>query len=260
MVFMDKFEEGERLLELSVKLLTRTSVDHHLYDSSVLNITMLEECTRRMASTNSHIPNFPCYISYGSYCLEHLPLLVQSPFDENWFYDTFSEILYKMLLLFAGMVCCSNDIEQFKSLLQSFISLYCLKDPTILHTAIEITYDEEAFTQSQVETFIGAILEAGGDQIIDCMNIAGQRPLHIVANDQSLLKLLVDHGAHVDAVNSEGKTALPIGTFGVPSLYCTVANAIVKYSLPYQSIGLPPHVVQFVMLHDPECACITESV
>ena len=67
--------------------------------------------------------------------------------------------------------------------------------------------------------------------------------------------MLMKYGAHIDAVNSKGETAFPRGTFGVPSLYCTVANAIVQYSLPYQSIGLPSHAVQFkfIMLHDSTC-------
>ena len=162
--------------------------------------------------------------------------------------DAICEVLNLFSLWFhsAGAEGISTDTSDshdgFFSLLKLFVEryLYYEKNSTVLFIALEAVF---------TEPFIEAILKAGGDKAIDCANRQGQRPLHVAASGHTR-EMLMKYGAHVDAVNSKGETAFPRGTFGVPSLYCTVANAIVQYSLPYRSIGLPSHVVQFILLHD----------
>ena len=68
------------------------------------------------------------------------------------------------------------------------------------------------------------------------------------------------YGAHVDTTNSKGTLFIDIVKSKLPSykvlcsphlplsLYCTAANAVVKYCISYQ--GLPSHVIDFINLRD----------
>ena len=202
-----------------------------------------------------HVPNFPCYIRYGLQSLECAEQLLVKAAAKN--IDTElkhqRDLMIKILSLFLLWSTTISDSNKslFHSLLESFIDsyLYYSKESTILHEVIFIIQEGYSMTEEQKEAFIEAVLEAGCDKAIDEVDAEGLRPLHRASG--SNVKILIKHGAHVDATNSRGEIPLPKGTFGVPSLRCTVANAIVKYSLPYQSIGLPSHVVEFVKLHDP---------
>lgn len=107
----------------------------------------------------------------------------------------------------------------------------------------------------------------------DAMDSNGQRPLHLlfVGNnvDSDLLKLLLDNGVHIDAVNSSQKGA--IGVFRdhqrpssfphvepllappvPPSLTCLAARTVVATEVPYQIMNnVPPRVKRLASLHDP---------
>ena len=194
----------------------------------------------------NYAPNFPCYINYGIQSLECVRTLSAIAASNNVCIDSSHKLLNLFLLWGANGNLCFTTLK-------SFVDSYHPETSTILHVAIDVAKPRD--NQEQSHSFLEAVLEAGGDEFIDTANDKGQRPLHRVTG--STVQLLIEHRAHVDAVDSQGKAAVPTGTFGVPSLYCTVANAIVKCSLPYQSIGLPSHVVEFVMLHDlPSCPFI----
>lgn len=107
----------------------------------------------------------------------------------------------------------------------------------------------------------------------DSMDSNGQRPLHLLFvgtnPDSDLLRLLLDNGAHIDAVNSSQKRA--IGVFRdcqrpsshphiepllLPpsplSLTCLAAKAVVSTGVPYESMeSVPPRVKRLASLHDP---------
>ena len=107
----------------------------------------------------------------------------------------------------------------------------------------------------------------------DAMDSNGQRPLHLLFvstnPDTDLLKLLLDNGTHIDAVNSLQKKA--IGVFRdyqrpsslpnvepllVPpsplSLACLAARAVVANQVPYQTMAsVAPRVKRLAALHDP---------
>ena len=76
-----------------------------------------------------------------------------------------------------------------------------------------------------------------------------------------VLKILVEYGAHIDTTNSKGLTifsekfsyAIPLSfksSHYLRSLYCLSANAVVHHCIPYEGL-LPPHVIHFIRLHDP---------
>ena len=107
----------------------------------------------------------------------------------------------------------------------------------------------------------------------DAMDLNGQRPLHLLFvgtnPDCDLLKLLLDNGAHIDAVNSSQKRA--IGVFrdyqrpsSLPnvepllaspkplSLACLAAKTVVSAGVPYQCMeNVSPRVKRLASLHDP---------
>ena len=117
------------------------------------------------------------------------------------------------------------------------------------------------------------LLEVGGDTVINDVGWDGRTLLQVALQEavnayklekiEEVISILLEYGAHVDTTNSKGLTLfsdivksklssykalcsphLPL------SLYCTSANAVVKYCIPYQ--GLPSHVVDFIKLHDPQ--------
>ena len=125
------------------------------------------------------------------------------------------------------------------------------------------------------KTFIQQSLLSWGKMAhaLDAMDSNGERPLHLLListnPDSSLLKLLLDNGAHIDAVNAFEKRAIgvfrdyqrpssvphmePLITPPAPlSLTCLAARAVVATKVPYQSMhSVPPRVKRLASLHDP---------
>ena len=100
------------------------------------------------------------------------------------------------------------------------------------------------------------MLESGGHVFVNEIGRDGIRPLQI-AQTKEVTLLLLGHGAHHDAVSR------PISHFKInknlhlddclstpPPLTCLSARSIVQESIPYQSIHLPHHIIEFIALHD----------
>ena len=107
----------------------------------------------------------------------------------------------------------------------------------------------------------------------DAMDSNGQRPLHLLFvgtnPDSDLLKVLMDNGVHIDAVNSSQKRAIgvfhdcqrpssfpdiePLLTPPTPlPLTCLAARTVVTSQVPYQQMqSVPPRVKRLASLHDP---------
>ena len=107
----------------------------------------------------------------------------------------------------------------------------------------------------------------------DAVDSNGQRPLHLLLSSMNpnndLLKLLLENGAHVDAVNYFQKKAIglfhdfqrpsslpeiePLLAPASPlSLTCLAAKAVVASKVPYQSMdSVSPRVKRLASLHDP---------
>ena len=75
-----------------------------------------------------------------------------------------------------------------------------------------------------------------------------------------ILRILIEYGAHIDTTNSRGSTIFTCSNRFIPSsfksshylrsLYCLSANAVVHHCILYEGL-LPPHVIHFIRLHDP---------
>ena len=95
----------------------------------------------------------------------------------------------------------------------------------------------------------------------------GYRPLKL-AQTKEATSLLLAHGAHLDAVSKPIFLDRPrlfdrymrVSTNPhlddyYPSLHpltCLSARCVVSQSIPYRSIDLPPHIIEFIALHDRE--------
>ena len=112
---------------------------------------------------------------------------------------------------------------------------------------------------------------------INAMDCNGKRPLHVAVTmaptshpvckhtsieEINVVAMLVDNGAHLDAVDSEGKTAYEIcpdpSVWKIiippspPSLICLASRAVVSHGIPYRNLKcLPRCIVSFIMIHDP---------
>ena len=122
--------------------------------------------------------------------------------------------------------------------------------------------------------FVEAVMKAGGKECLNTVDRHGRRLLDHASIHSTLLRqtgecvsTLVEWGAHIDAVDYRGQTAAhPDYCFrnsstysyflslGPSPLFCYAARTIVREHLPYQTLGLPNHIVSFVKLHDPQFA------
>ena len=190
---------------------------------------------------------------------------------------------FHLLICFAYWFtnCCQKDMqppEKFNLLLKELISrfLYQPSGSTLLH----LLFTKSIFLHIIVKRnlFLRTILSLGGDDAIlhpDGKD-KGRRPLHIAANlnltdGVAITNTLILHGAHIDAVDVNGKTPLdycdrdsPVYSFllstGRPlPLSCHAARTIVSENIPYQLIDLPKHIIQFIQLHDPKSIKIIEN-
>lgn len=211
----------------------------------------------------------PCVGHFVKFALQglhftHLPSLSPScPKPSTW------ELVRIMLTFFS--LCfeqqqkhsektsnpCVLDAE-YESIGYDFVSehLKGLPDTTVLHIAL-----------LQVSNFqlVSALLRWGADTVVNKPNASGSRPLHLAVQTYGTVEmvvLLLDHGAHVDAVDREGRTAIdmiaqwqhPVIQRTVLSaplpLMCQACHILIAEGFPYEELDLPPHVKSVIRLHD----------
>ena len=95
-------------------------------------------------------------------------------------------------------------------------------------------------------------------------------PIHN-ARTPDMVRLLVDYGAHIDAVDSAGRTlstvrpsawlrspSLPdklLGHVYLPPLTCLASRAVVSGQVPYQLMAIPSAIRTLIQLHNPTRTC-----
>ena len=227
-----------------------------------------------------YIPNHDQYIQFGLTALMYFERLSNKVDIEI---SNEKALMAILKLIFYKVAGCHSKANE--SIDQSQLSSKLASDPlmkelvanylfysegnTLLHLAIDVILDMnpdrlivKKWYIENARVFVEALLKAGTDQVINFRSTASgdmpiHRAFHKVYHFLDLLGLLVEYGAHPDAINSHRFTMLMLTKselykilHGPLSLYCIVANAIVGHSLPYQSVGLPQHVVDFVDMHN----------
>ena len=163
-------------------------------------------------------------------------------------------VYYCSIKIFEGLVSLDSEKET-DILMNKFAKCNppLLVNPSVgypeslLHVALS---SDGMLTSPLLQTF----LHSGGDRWINTPGVNGRRPLHhSIPKDVEVL--LIDYGAHLDAVDADGSTPECCNEYfkcNPRPLSCIVARSIVKAGgLTEYEIGiLPAHVQAFISLHD----------
>lgn len=148
--------------------------------------------------------------------------------------------------------------------------LHAPSDSTLLHLALSEYYlikRQTVYTSlKDTSRLTASLLRWGAHKVVDEPTVDGERPLHLAAHlanseasSEPLIPILLQYGAHLDAVSSTGKTAQDLCTSELKTLlfpsvplplFCQVSRFLVFNSIPYHELDLPPHVKQLIALHD----------
>ena len=118
---------------------------------------------------------------------------------------------------------------------------------SLLHIALS---NYRMLTSPLIQTF----LNSGGERWINTPGVHGHRPLHLDI-PKEVEVLLVEYGAHLDAVDAGGSTPKCSREYynsHPRPLSCIVARSIVKAGglMEHEISLLPAHVQAFISLHD----------
>ena len=150
--------------------------------------------------------------------------------------------------------------EEYKTCLQQFVST-CFRHSQY----VALVHDAMSCSGKLSADVVRTMLECGGDCYIDSLDKHGKRPLHVAVQSGKLelVSLLLEFGAHLDAVNREGSTAAEVvghkitdsiqqifSDFLPLPLTCLASRAIVGAKISYKTLDLPLHIINYIKLHD----------
>ncbi|XP_015127135.1 protein fem-1 homolog B [Diachasma alloeum] len=181
-------------------------------------------------------------------------------------------ILVKLMAL-NEKACDEDTVEKTTFLVRKLCALkMTLRDgQTLLHLAVNAKTPVDDFHTNNVCKFpclaTAQLLIRGGADV-NAMDNERNTPLHVIATYQkpisdfmtlhSIILELIDAGAHMDIVNSQGETPYDAATTGVAeiilrtqtklSLQCMAAKAVKTYNLSYSG-NVPRSLESFIELH-----------
>ena len=142
---------------------------------------------------------------------------------------------------------------------REFVSKYLCRSnkSTLLHMALDKTNFKAMNCPSLLIT---ALIRWGAESVVNMPDGSGLRPLYLAAMNTTVAAVvcLLDSGAHIDAVNRDGNVARDVCHVGSDSVFdtiplplsCQACHSVVAGGLPYEKMDLPPHVKEFIKLHD----------
>ena len=136
-----------------------------------------------------------------------------------------------------------------------------------LKSATKRSNDYIDFSTAVYERFLDKLLTMCCTTTINKPNSSGKRPLHLAVQHRNekfrgiLVSCLIKHGAHIDAVDKDGHTALDycskdseihslLAVFVPPPLLCCAARTILSKNCPYHKFDLPDHILKIIELHN----------
>lgn len=144
----------------------------------------------------------------------------------------------------------------------TLIHQFCMSSSDIVDV-VNTCQSEYTNFRKAVLLSLKLLLSLGGDKAINHCDMDGDRPIHIAVKKKyfdmssELVTILLENGAHVDAVDKSGATASDYCAKDSPSLptdplplFCCAARSVIFYNIPYHQIDLPEHIIQFIQLHD----------
>lgn len=144
--------------------------------------------------------------------------------------------------------------------------LYNPPGSTLLHVCISLDVVYHLWPGT-VLGLVEALISCGADKVINKEDFNGWRPVHCAMEfskiNEELIGCLLNHGAHPDAVDSQGRNAFDTFNTGSSAnivgplpLTCFAARKIVAEQIPYQAVDLPSHVQDFIKQHDQRCVAV----
>ena len=157
-------------------------------------------------------------------------------------------------MIFEGLLC--HNCEKETAIL---MSKFAKCNPPLLVNTNEgyaesllhiLLSRHDTLTSPLLQTF----LHSGGDKWINTPGVNGLRPLHLHIS-REFTDLLIDYGAHFDAVDADGSTPKYCNEYlksNPRPLSCIIARSILKTGglTEYEINILPRRVQAFISLHD----------
>lgn len=279
----NQYSEAEMLLKHVLKTLLSLvqclPPDMRAYELNHSAISMLDyslicvntTVPEMVRITNGEAPNMTLFIDF---CQEYLELMVDASQSHSCMesfnmsimvsstLEIFTHWYDQQVLRKANNSTDRSRMvpdEEFKTCLQQFVSA-CFRHShyvALVHDALRCTGKLSA-------DVVRTMLECGGDCYIDSLDKRGKRPLHVAvqSGEPELVSLLLEFGAHLDAVNSEGSSAAEVvgkkknsiqrilsDLLPLP-LTCLASQTIITAKIPYETIDLPLHIKNYIKLHD----------
>lgn len=173
---------------------------------------------------------------------------------------------------YSGMKVLLEALDGFLALrpngldIEGLIELLIEKSPKIIidtnglpSTLVHIILKSDAIKHP--ENILQIIFEKNGHWMVNGVGPLGMRPLHLTYQTE-VITLLLDYGAHLDAVDSSGRSAIKDVNMRRPDLFpdtwvkpealkCLSACVIASSDVPYAGLSIiPPILKRFISLHD----------
>ncbi|XP_062615065.1 protein fem-1 homolog A-like [Saccostrea cucullata] len=188
--------------------------------------------------------------------------------EKQYMFTTLLENTLNIIFLFSGRELSEDEDGKFESLLYRLVRAnpHDWENRSLLHLALSRKLDRKIiFLMSQNwrnwYVYLTEVLLLHGVDVNDRDN-EGNTPFHVSADlytqncFESEIKLFLDAGGHVDAVNNIGKTVLDclrengktVCEVRYTSLKCLASRAVVRYriSLPH---NIPKHALDLLNIH-----------
>ena len=128
------------------------------------------------------------------------------------------------------------------------------------NTLVHILLQFQSIKSESIEILLGMILENNGQWMVNGVGPLGMRPLHLT-HKESIISMLLENGAHLDAVNCSKLTVMKDIHVRRPDVFseyslvyplkCLSAKVIAQCEMPYSELTcIPPRLKEFISLHD----------
>ena len=296
-VFMNrhKYDDAERLLIRATEMVLHVLKTKKIYGKAlffsgarqdVLQVGSYIEHSYEWVQRLLKEDYVPDFVRYLKLVIELLAVLMEPDQNQNVVDDR--ALLCAIFSLFATWLQTSEAVDvdgtplgsvDCEEIGYSFVTrhLHTLSDSSLLHLALSEYYHLKRQTiypsLKDISRLTASLLRWGAHKVVNEPTPEGERPLHLAAHlanseGQSPIPVLLQYGAHLDAVGTDGRAAQDLCTSeelkallfpSVPlPLSCQASRFLVSNSTPYRTMDLPPHIKQFIELHDKATVLGTE--
>ena len=185
--------------------------------------------------------------------LIHCQYLSIEQFKSRHYHDIISPASYKSLvkilhMLFKEPIKGIDEVTIIDDAISKCSMFYYGYE--LSTNLLDIVLDEQDVSIS----FLALLLKGKGRDLVNAIGLFGIRPL-TKAKTLEVSTLLLENGAHFDAVNEDGKCGNKFvkNMFSSPlPLMCLASRRVISGAIPYRSKQLSKRIMEFIALHDPD--------